>query len=59
MLLGLMVGLLWMRREKQLLKRLQQMISDENPEEEETVSNTYEDIEAALKALFETRKEEL
>lgn len=58
-LLGLMVGLLWMRREKQLLKRLQQMISDENPEEEETVSNTYEDIEAALKALFETRKEEL
>jgi len=58
-LLGLMVGLLWLRREKQLLRRLQQMISDENPEEEEAVSQTYEDIEAALKALFDTRKEEL
>lgn len=58
-LLGLMVGLLWLRREKQLLRRFQQMISDENPDEEETVSHTYEDIEAALKALFDKRKEEL
>ncbi|MEY4464837.1 MAG: hypothetical protein RLZZ465_467 [Bacteroidota bacterium] len=58
-LLGLMVGLLWLRREKQLLMRLQQMISEENAEESEAVKQSYEDIEAALKALFETRKEEL
>lgn len=57
------VGLLWVRREKQLLQSLQQMITDETPESEspaETVTKVkYEDIEAALKALFETRKEEL
>ena len=53
------VGLLWLRREKQLLKRLQQMISEENPEENEAVKHNYDDIEAALKALFDTRKEEL
>ncbi len=58
-LLGLMVGLLWLRREKQLLMRLQQMISEENAQENEAVKQSYEDIEAALKALFETRKEEL
>lgn len=58
-LLGLIVGLLWLRREKQLLMRLQQMISEENAEESEAVKQSYEDIEAALKALFETRKEEL
>ena len=58
-LLGITVGLLWLRREKQLLKRLQNMISEENPEENEAVKQNYEDIEAALKALFDTRKEEL
>lgn len=58
-LLGVMVGLLWLRREKQLLMRLQQMISEENAQENEAVKQSYEDIEAALKALFETRKEEL
>ena len=57
--LGITVGLLWLRREKQLLKRLQQMISEENPEENEAVKHNYDDIEAALKALFVTRKEEL
>ena len=57
--LGITVGLLWLRREKQLLKRLQQMISEENPEENEAVKHNYDDIEAALKALFDTRKEEL
>ena len=57
--LGIKVGLLWLRREKQLLKRLQQMISEENPEENEAVKHNYDDIEAALKALFDTRKEEL
>lgn len=57
--LGIAVGLLWLRREKQLLKRLQQMISEENPEENEAVKHNYDDIEAALKALFDTRKEEL
>jgi two-component system phosphate regulon sensor histidine kinase PhoR len=55
--LGITVGLLWLRREKQLLKRLQQMISEENPEENEAVKHNYDDIEAALKALFDTRKE--
>lgn len=35
------------------------MISEENPEENEAVKQNYEDIEAALKALFDTRKEEL
>ena len=57
--LGITVGLLWLRREKQLLKRLQQMISEENPEENEAVKHNYDDIEAALKALFDTRKDEL
>ena len=62
-LVAVTVGLLWARREKQLLQSLQQMITDETPESEspaEAVSKVkYEDIEAALKALFETRKEEL
>jgi two-component system phosphate regulon sensor histidine kinase PhoR len=35
------------------------MISEENPEENEAVKHNYDDIEAALKALFDTRKEEL
>jgi two-component system phosphate regulon sensor histidine kinase PhoR len=58
-LLGVIVGFLFLRREKQLLMRLQQMISEENAQENEAVKQSYEDIEAALKALFETRKEEL
>lgn len=58
-LLGLTVGLLWLRREKLLLKRLQQVISDEDERDVAAVSQNHEDIEAALKALFETRKQEL
>ena len=62
-LMAVTVGLLWVRREKHLLQSLQQMITDETPESEsliEVVAKVkYEDIEAALKALFETRKEEL
>jgi two-component system phosphate regulon sensor histidine kinase PhoR len=62
-LVAVTVGLLWVRREKHLLQSLQQMITDETPESEsplEVVAKVkYEDIEAALKALFETRKEEL
>lgn len=58
-LLGLTVGLLWLRREKLLLKRLQQVISDEDERDVAAVSQNHEDIEAALKTLFETRKQEL
>jgi two-component system phosphate regulon sensor histidine kinase PhoR len=61
-LVAVTVGLLWVRREKHLLQSLQQMITDETPESESPVNVAkvkYEDIEAALKALFETRKEEL
>lgn len=58
-LLGVAVGLMWLRREKQILRRLQQLISEENDQEDDAIKQTYEDIEAALKVLFETRKEEL
>ena len=62
-IVALGIGLLWLRREKQLLSSLRQMISDETNRTEltgkESIQTNYEDIEATLKALFEKRKEEL
>lgn len=58
-MLAATLALLWLRREKKLLQRLQQMITDEAHEDDEKVRQNHEDIEAALKTLFDTRKEEL
>ena len=53
------VSLLWFLRERRLLRSLQALIAEEKMENLESKHSNPKDMKEALRALFETRKEEL
>lgn len=53
------VSLLWFLRERRLLRSIQALIAEEKMENLETKHSNPKDMKEALRALFETRKEEL
>lgn len=53
------VSLLWFLRERRLLRSIQALIAEEKMENLETKHSNPKDMKVALRALFETRKEEL
>ena len=53
------VSLLWFIRERRLLRSLQTLIAEEKKENLESKHSNPKDMKEALRALFETRKEEL
>ena len=53
------VSLLWFLRKRRLLRSIQALIAEEKMENLETKHSNPKDMKEALRALFETRKEEL
>ena len=53
------VSLLWFLRERRLLRSIQALIAEEKMENLESKHSNPKDMKEALRALFETRKDEL
>jgi two-component system phosphate regulon sensor histidine kinase PhoR len=56
---GIVVNRLWISRERRILKSLTQIIQAEKQEKGEEIKLEADDVEAALKALFLSRKQEM
>jgi two-component system phosphate regulon sensor histidine kinase PhoR len=56
---GLVVRLLWRRRERHILRSLSKLIASEKEDHNQRDFSQVKDVEEALKKLFEARKEEM